>query len=654
MTKATLNFILLFAFCSRLVDAQQNKWFFSHDLQVEFNGSFPPDVSSVVHHIENFTEWSAVVCDDDGELLFYTDGYSLWNRNHILMPNGVDLGGNKSSSQGVLIIQSERSSDIYHAITIDAFGDVNSNITNGNFYHSIIDMGLEGGSGNVTLVKKQLIDSGKTERMVGYPHPCGGVWIIIHERDNADFQAYRLSKDELSDPVTSSIGAIHDHRPDFSKYFGQMKISPDGSTLAVVGRGLLQFFRFDVFTGQVSSLIDLVDEDFFAVDNRYYSGAFSPSGQLFYLKSLKNNVMTGREVAVIEQIAMKPYQRDSIMASWTEVGVLQFPTYHKDVHLALGPDNRIYIANDYSYDALSTINKPDLPGVLCDFEDSSVPFPGRSRSSSIPTPLIKSVAPDFRLPGDTSLCEGDSIRVEVSDFGGGSIIWQDGSTAYDRTIKTEGTYSVVLLDSFGCEYKDTMTLDFVKSENVVDTILCPDEDLYLGARQITTSGVYYDTLIGRNCPQVIMYNVSAIPQDGDTITVELEEGGNFFWLGKKYDEAGVYEIKTEVSSNCNSRHYLHLKMGNINAAIYIPNAITPNGDGINDRFEIYGNSHEILEAQIYDRWGELIYTGAGRNVAWDGRVGTGYVSPGVYLYRILLENEQGSVEQKVGTVSVLR
>ncbi|GIV24130.1 MAG: hypothetical protein KatS3mg025_1789 [Bacteroidia bacterium] len=90
--------------------------------------------------------------------------------------------------------------------------------------------------------------------------------------------------------------------------------------------------------------------------------------------------------------------------------------------------------------------------------------------------------------------------------------------------------------------------------------------------------------------------------------------------------------------------------------LLIPNVFTPNADGLNDLLTITGYGMEYIEAQIYDRWGGLIYTARGtERVTWDGTKGGQPVPEGVYTYivRYKLIDKPG-VEYRTGTVTLLR
>jgi gliding motility-associated-like protein len=90
---------------------------------------------------------------------------------------------------------------------------------------------------------------------------------------------------------------------------------------------------------------------------------------------------------------------------------------------------------------------------------------------------------------------------------------------------------------------------------------------------------------------------------------------------------------------------------------YIPNAFTPNGDGINDTFKILGLPPEKLtkfNIQIFNRWGEVIFTSNDIREAWDGTK-NGLICPeGDYVWVIFYEDESKIRTTNKGTITLLR
>ncbi|TAK42608.1 MAG: T9SS type B sorting domain-containing protein [Saprospiraceae bacterium] len=89
--------------------------------------------------------------------------------------------------------------------------------------------------------------------------------------------------------------------------------------------------------------------------------------------------------------------------------------------------------------------------------------------------------------------------------------------------------------------------------------------------------------------------------------------------------------------------------------IYLPNAFSPNADGINDVFTAYGKHHRVESLQIFHRWGGMAYDGRGETAAWDGTSKGLPAQPGVYVYLLhYTDTRTGEMEMKSGEVVLVR
>jgi len=89
--------------------------------------------------------------------------------------------------------------------------------------------------------------------------------------------------------------------------------------------------------------------------------------------------------------------------------------------------------------------------------------------------------------------------------------------------------------------------------------------------------------------------------------------------------------------------------------LYIPNAISPNGDGINDRFHISGLNIPIKDFsfRVYDRWGALMFSSSVPSFEWDGFVDGKVVPDAVYNYRLIFSDPTGNVHVREGSITVI-
>lgn len=95
--------------------------------------------------------------------------------------------------------------------------------------------------------------------------------------------------------------------------------------------------------------------------------------------------------------------------------------------------------------------------------------------------------------------------------------------------------------------------------------------------------------------------------------------------------------------------------------IYVPNAFSPNGDGVNDLVTVYAGAavREVVEFEIYDRWGEKVFANKHfppneEDMGWDGHFREVLMQPGVFVYRASVELLDGSILQFGGDITLIR
>ena len=120
------------------------------------------------------------------------------------------------------------------------------------------------------------------------------------------------------------------------------------------------------------------------------------------------------------------------------------------------------------------------------------------------------------------------------------------------------------------------------------------------------------------------------------------------------DQQSTYWV--EVNNYCGTNtDTLTIEFKDCDCSIYIPNAFTPNNDGINDVFAPKTNCdfNEYI-FMIFNRWGEKIYETQNRDDSWDGTHSGQVSSPDVYIYRITYQFEADNIITKYGSVTLMR
>ena len=99
----------------------------------------------------------------------------------------------------------------------------------------------------------------------------------------------------------------------------------------------------------------------------------------------------------------------------------------------------------------------------------------------------------------------------------------------------------------------------------------------------------------------------------------------------------------------------------VRVEVFIPNSFTPNGDGINDVFSVYGNDQviKVRNLAIFDRWGNALYSQSDLPIndpseGWDGHFRDDLMDPGVYVYVVEVELLDGTIRLFKGDVTLTR
>jgi gliding motility-associated-like protein len=124
-----------------------------------------------------------------------------------------------------------------------------------------------------------------------------------------------------------------------------------------------------------------------------------------------------------------------------------------------------------------------------------------------------------------------------------------------------------------------------------------------------------------------------------------------------YAQRGTYNVRLVVSApgGCTDTTFDEIIV-NPEFTLYVPNAFTPNGDGLNDNFLIYGEEIQEMNMMIFDRWGNMVFTSTSVQEGWDGRAngGADIAQQDVYVYKIQVKDLAGKQHKQTGHVSLIR
>ena len=337
---------------------ERNIWYFGFNAGIDFNSPEPTVLTDGSLYGQ---EGCTSICDEFGNLLFYTNGENVWNRNHDIMPNGSVLIGHNSTAQSTITFKCPGHDDRYYIfLTSDQTND-----TGLNFY--LVDMTLDGGLGDVIVPDDNELLYPTCERLTYCKHSNGkDYWVVAHKLLSNQFHSFLVSSSGVSTtPVVSSIG-ISLSGPYNSKAVGCMKISTDGTKLAssVIYSDRVEVFDFNNSTGVISNVRVLTD---FTLKCPY-GIEFSPNSRFLYVSEAAN-VVAGEPNS-------KVYQYDTYAESSSEMQASRIPVielsgpYGKNIggSLQIAPNGKIYHAI-IGRQHLGVIHKPNALGLLCEYED---------------------------------------------------------------------------------------------------------------------------------------------------------------------------------------------------------------------------------------------------------------------------------------------
>ena len=459
-------FILLLGFIP-IVSYSQGKeaniWYFGGYAGVDFNSGSPPEVLHDSQMNNSGFVGCASIADSLGNLLFYSDGWTIWNKNHVTMLNGQNMG--QWSTQGAMIVPLPLSNHLYYF-----FNFVWDNpVFQYHFQYSIIDMNLDNGRGGVLTDKKgiRLFDN-SSNHLSAVKHANGtDVWIVSHGYQNDRYYAFLLTAAGLDEtPVISYTGSIVHHSE------GYMKISPNGGRIALCTKsggytGFFESIYFNNETGVVS------DENIVRKEWDYYGVEYSPDNSKLYICT-----------SLIFQYDLNAGTPEEILAS--EVALTDTPV--SPSALQLGPDGKIYcaIGGSGSEYFLSVIHDPNAAGIFCDFKRDDIDLQGGLCNQGLPS-FIQSYLNDPTFTAQY-FCLGDATTFEIDNTNGiDSVYWKfndfpnmpnDTSTQFspEYVFSNAGTYHVDLTVYSGLLEKTVtqdITINPIPEPNLgSDTMFC--------------------------------------------------------------------------------------------------------------------------------------------------------------------------------------
>jgi len=672
-----LGFIISILIYSALITSAQNEgniWYFGNNAGIDFNSGSP---IALTDGQLNTGEGCSSISNNNGDLLFYTDGMTAYNKNHTIMPNGSGLLGSTSSTQSGIIVKKPGSSTIYYLFTCDGMSG-----NSGGLNYSEVDMTINGGLGDINANKNILIVSGSDEKVTVVTHKNGlDFWIVIRLINSNTYHSYLLTSTGLNlTPLVTNIG------PAYFGEIGYLKASPDGTKIANANwiSSTFEIFDFNNNTGLLSNPITGYVASPYGIE-------FSNNSKLLYVGEYYSrninqyNLLAGSNAAIISS-ALNIGQ-----STQGNIGALQ-----------LGPDGKIYLSI-VSVGNLAVIDSPDILGLGCNFNVNGPQLSGRIAINGLPT-FYSSIFVSTNTFSFKNACYGDSSFFNFTNSSVDSVLWDFGdpnsgisnsSTNINpfHIFSDTGTFYISLYSYFSGITDTVINELFVTNLPVVnlgnDTVICEEEiftldvnvhnGVYLWQDNSTNSnydvideGDYFVEVTANGCSNLdtihVIYN--PLPHAtisgnyeicyGDQIFIDIIVNGTSpfeitYTIGVETNivsgndsiiieanQAGIYTIINVVDQfGCIGSYSgaAEVIVDPCSLTVFIPNSFTPNNDTHNEGFiptmnDI--NDVATFNMMIFNRWGDLIYETSKKEEYWDGKFNNTIVQHGLYAYTITI------------------
>jgi gliding motility-associated-like protein len=468
--------------CMEPAAQEGSKWYFGGNAGLDFSNT-PP--SPITDGKLNTPEGTSSIANSKGQLLFYSDGITIWNKNGDVMPcftgTCVPMKGSPNSTQSVLIVPQPTCKGCEYLYNVFTTSDINGEKL---LTVSVVDMRRNNGLGAV-IEQNTTLQTPTTERIASVRNNRDSTyWVISHDYGTNKFRIYHATEGGLSEVSAPELGMAHDS---LHKAEGYMKFSaPDSATgqrrLAVIIPGppknYVELFHFNDSTGVLTydKTIDLGPAPPTA-----YGIEFSPTGEKMYISFQGGNGSNSY---------LKQYDLTLPDSLLTETAItIDSSATRKFGALQFGPDGRIYMAIQGS-EYLGVIGEPEgnsLTGV--DYERDGVNLGGKNSQLGLPNMVQdftqESSGPGFEADGfctnepttfqASPICDPIEDQYSWDFLGNGSFTAPSKQQQATYTYTQPGTYKVAMRATNKCT-DTTIVQEVTIYETPANIDLGPDKD----------------------------------------------------------------------------------------------------------------------------------------------------------------------------------
>ncbi|HCS19764.1 MAG TPA: hypothetical protein DIW47_04230 [Bacteroidetes bacterium] len=298
------------------------------------------------------------------------------------------------------------------------------------------------------------------------------------------------------------------------------------------------------------------------------------------------------------------------------------------------------------------------------------------------------------LGNDTTICPGESIVLNATVLEGSNYSWNTGENTPTIILTPDrDTLIIVNMNSGNCAASDSIRITVSSRPElyiVKDTAIC-EAELNIGFPQlpnvtyklpdgswvqsikIIAEGIYPYQIISNSCVYndsiaVVLSKDPPVPSSiealfciGDSVTYNFDLSpypATYLWSNGSdmpyiLVRSATHETLT-ITTVCSSYSRNVLVDYEDCHGIFIPNAFSINKDGLNDYFSIFMAEPKSFRINIYDRWGEEIFTSEQYDFKWDGTYRGTTLPTGIYIYTLTILTQTGYKVNKKGIISIIR
>ncbi len=629
-----------------------NNWIFGNNARLINNSG-----SLIAEEIKFYSlEACASVSDPNtGELLFYSNGVTVMDKNGNMLQNGDNLNGSETSSQGALILPHPTIDGQYLFFTTPAF-----TVNNSGLCYSVIDMNLNNGLGAIVPNKKNILlyrDVAESLTWT-YNSDSSGYWIVTHERNTNAFLCLEVNKDGIGTQIIkSSTGRNWEGA---GNYMARIKISPDYKWLAVSNSfnansylGQVELYDFDNCTGKVTNEIVIRN-----LPRICYDAAFAPNSNILYFTNLeypsslyqvnlasKNELDINNSLSTIYTAPLAPANQNRIRY----LGGLQ-----------LYEDGKMYLTEN-GQEYLHCINNPNALGNNCSFEARKIILKKNTKSTySLPQHVPEKLKPSKIILDSIFIAINDTCEEKIKKA---SLVGIDNPSS----IKWKLTNLTTRDSSFLNNSKEFNFSNLQKGIYLIEVTVKQNCKSYFASKKFTVTNCECigEIAISDTCIENII-KLEIVSKDAIQSTNWLvkDENNNvisksdIFKINQKNDSILKINVRAIVQFECKTDTLFNTY--NLAACpkcnyFFAPNVFTPNNDGLNDEFTFKTSCEiEILKTQIFNRWGGLVFESNVVDNYWNGTINSMPCPDGVYFYIIEYKLKGLSQVNKKGTITLVR